>query len=184
MLVSKAAHRYATAFLEIAKEQKAVESALKDMVFIKNILEDSKDLLMFLNSPIIKPLDKQEALDKIFGKHINKLTAGFIQLISEKERTPILAEIVMGFIAQYNKYAGIIEIEVRSALELSKTQVKRIKQALENSISKKVELKLKEQSDLKGGILVQINDTVIDGTVKHKLEQLEQNLLATSAELN
>lgn len=184
MLVSKAARRYATALLETSKEQKVVEETLKDILFIKSTVSDSKDLIVFLKSPVIKPSDKQAALQSIFGKNVGKLSNEFITLISEKERTSILPEIVLAFIDQYNEYAGIIEVEVRSALKLDNAQIKELQKVLEKSTSKKVEMNLKVQPDLKGGLLVKIQDTVIDGTVKHKLDQLEQIFLANSVELN
>ncbi|MEQ9310344.1 MAG: ATP synthase F1 subunit delta [Balneolaceae bacterium] len=184
MLVSKAARRYATALLETAKEQKVVEETLKDILFIKNTIDDSKELLVFLKSPVIKPSDKEAALKSIFGNKISKLSNGFVELISSKERASILVEIVTAFIEQYNEYAGIIKIEVRTAHALDKAQINELKKVLEKTTSKKVVMDLKEQPELKGGLLVKIHDTVIDGTVKHKLEQLEQMFLANSVELN
>lgn len=182
MLVSKAARRYATALLETSKEKKVVEATFKDILFIKNTIGDSKDLRNFLSSPIISPTDKEAALVSIFGKHITKLTKEFILLISEKERTSIFQEIVYAFIEQYNKYSGIIEVEVRTAKSLDSNQIKELQKVLEKSTSKKVDMNLMEQPDLRGGLLVKIQDTVYDGTVKHKLEQLEQVFLANSVE--
>lgn len=184
MLISKAAKRYATALLETAKEQKNVEETLKDILFIKNTIDDSKELAKFLKSPVINPSDKEAALQTIFGKEVNKLTNEFINLVSTKERTPILTEIVNAFIEQYNHFEGIIEIEVRTAKKLDDAQVKELQKVLEKTTSKRVEMNLKEQPDLRGGLLVKIHDTVIDGTIKHKLEQLEQTFLANSVELN
>lgn len=182
MLVSKAARRYATALLETSKEQKVVEETLKDILFIKSTIDSSKELLLFLRSPVIKPSDKEAALQTIFAKSVNKLTSEFILLVSTKERSSILAEIAQAFVNQYNEYAGIIEVEVRTANALDDTQISQLKKVLEKSTSKKVEMDVKEQTELKGGLLVKIQDTVIDGTVKHKLEQLEQMFLANSVE--
>ena len=76
--------------------------------------------------------------------------------------------------------AGIITIEVRTASALGSVQVKELTSMLEISTSKKVRLNLIEQAGLRGGISVKIEDTVIDATVKHKLEQLETRFLETS----
>lgn len=180
MLISKAARRYATALFDTAKEQKVVEETLKDILFIKSTIDTSKDLVLFLKSPVIKPSDKEAALTSVFDKHLSKLTKEFIVLVSSKERSSILSEIVTAFIAQHNEYAGIIEVEVRTAKPLEAKQVKELQKVLENSTSKKVEMNLTEDVDLRGGLLVKIQDTVVDGTVKHKLEQLEQTFLATA----
>ncbi|MEQ9266096.1 MAG: ATP synthase F1 subunit delta [Balneolaceae bacterium] len=184
MLISKAARRYAIALLETAKDQKTVEETLKDILFIKNTVESSKELVVFLKSPVVKPSDKLQALETIFKSSLGKLVYQFISLVAEKERSAILEEIVNAFISEYNIYAGIIEVEIRSASALGESQVSELKKVLEKSTSKKVNLDLKEQPDLKGGLMVKIDDTVIDGTIKHKLEQLEKTLLANSVDLN
>lgn len=184
MLVSKAARRYAIALLELSKEKKVVEKTLSDIQFIEKTIADSRDLELFLKSPIIKPTIKKETLGEIFKSHLNDLTMQFVTLIASKERSAILHQIASSFIHEYNKYAGIIEVEVRAAKELSAKQVKELQKVLEKTTSKKVNLASTTQAELKGGMLVKIEDTVIDGTIKHKLEQLEEKLLDSTIELN
>ena len=135
MLVSKAARRYAIAFLETSKEGKFVEEA-----------------------------------------------AQFVSLITEKGREDILYDIVSAFVIEYNKYAGIISVEVSTAQALDKEQLAKLTDSLEKATSKKVDLSQKVQADLIGGISVKIEDTVIDATVKYKLNQLETLFLESSME--
>ena len=184
MLVSKAARRYATALLEISKEKNVVEATLEDIVLIQNTIGDSRELQLFLKSPIIKPSVKKQTLITLFEKHIKDLSLQFVVLIAQKERAQILHEIATSFVQKYNEFAGIIEVEVRSATSLSDKQRNALQEVLEKTTSKKVTLQTVEQEELKGGLLVKIDDTVIDGTVKHKLEQLEESLLDNTVELN
>ena len=184
MLVSKAAKRYAIALLELSKEKKLVEPTLEDMLFVQSTIQDSKDLQLFLKSPIIKPSVKEEALIALFKDHVKDLSIQFITLVAQKERAEILNQITSSFIQAYNKFAGIIEVEVRSASSLSDKQKKALQEVLEKTTSKNVTLHAMVQEELKGGLLVKIDDTIIDGTVKHKIEQLEESLLNTTVELN
>lgn len=182
MLVSKAARRYATALLELAKEQDAVERTLQDVLLIKNTLEGSKDLVLFLKSPIIKPDKKVSALDAIFGGQLSEMVHKYISLIARKNRQNLLDEIMYAFVEKYNVYAGIISAEIFVARELSDKELEKVKASLEKFTNKKVNLSAKVQEDLKGGMAVKINDTVIDGTIKHKLEQLEDEFLSSATE--
>ncbi|MDR9415083.1 MAG: ATP synthase F1 subunit delta [Gracilimonas sp.] len=182
MLVSKAARRYATALLELAIEQKSVEQTLKDVSFIKNTLEGSRDLVLFLKSPVIKPDKKVAALNAIFGDHLSDLVHQYVSLIARKNRQNMLDEIVTAFIDKYNDHAGIISAEVYVARELSNKELKKVKSTLEKFTNKKVNITTKVQEDLKGGMAVKIEDTVIDATVKHKLEQLEDEFLSSASE--
>ncbi|HBX66949.1 MAG: F0F1 ATP synthase subunit delta [Balneola sp.] len=182
MLVSKAARRYATALLELAKEQDVVESTLEDILFVKTTLEDSRDLVLFLKSPIIKPDKKVSALEEIFKSEISELVHRFITLIARKNRQNVLDEIVTAFVEVYNEYAGIISAEVFVATKLDDKQIAAVTEKLEEVTGKKVNVTIKVQEDLKGGMAIKIADTVIDGTVKHQLEQLEDVFLNTTTE--
>ena len=182
MLVSKAARRYATALLELAKEQDVVERTFEDVQFIKNTFEDSRELQLFMKSPVIKPDKKVNALEALFEGEVSELVYRFITLIARKNRQNILGEITTAFINIYNQHAGIIEAEVFVAREMDDEQTSDVISRLEEVTGKKVNITVKVQEDLKGGMAIKIDDTVIDGTIKHKLEQLEDVFLNTAME--
>lgn len=182
MLVSKTARRYAKALLELAREKNAVDRTLEDVIFIKNTIEGSRDLMLFLRSPVIKPDKKVAALEAIFADHISELVHEFITLIARKNRQNLIDEIVSAFVDKYNEYAGIISSDVFVAKELDDKRIAEVKKKLEDVTGKKVNVKIIIQEDLKGGMAVKIADTVIDGTIKHKLEQLEDTFLSSTAE--
>lgn len=182
MLITKAARRYASALLQLAQERDEVETILEDIKFIKNTIDDSRDLVLFLRSPVIKYDDKIEVLGKLFDDRVTEVTRRFIKLLARKNRIHLLDQITGAFMEQYNSYAGIVEIDVYAARELSDSQREALHKALEKMTDKKVEMKISLDESLKGGIAVRIDDTVIDRTVKHKLEQLEESLLSTEVE--
>ncbi|NGP76798.1 ATP synthase F1 subunit delta [Balneolaceae bacterium YR4-1] len=182
MFITKAARRYATALLEIGKELDQVEEILDDIKLIDNTIEGSKELTMFISSPIIKYDDKKAALDEIFTSRVSEVTGKFLTLLARKGRANLLHQIAKAFVDKYNDYAGIIKIEVLSAKELNDDQVQSLQKALEKRTNKKVDMSLSQDASLKGGIAVRIDDTVIDGSVKHKLVELEQKLLSTAIE--
>lgn len=182
MSLSKAAQRYALALLENAKEQKSVQDTLKDILFIKDTVEGSKELRNFLKSPVVKPIEKQKALSSIFDGKVSKDVSQFLGLITQKGREDILEDIANAFVNVYNEEAGIITVEVRTAKPMGADQIKELTAMLEKTTSKTVSLDLIEQEELRGGISVKIEDTVIDATIKHKLEQLETKFLESSME--
>ncbi|HET6528876.1 MAG TPA: ATP synthase F1 subunit delta [Balneolaceae bacterium] len=182
MPITKAARRYANAFLEIAKERDEVESILDDIEFIHNTFEDSHELVIFLKSPIIKYDDKKAALSELFFDEIEEPTRLFIKLLVRKERVSLLNQIAEAFIELYKKYAGIITIDVFVARELDDDQQQALHAKLEKETQKTVEMNITIDESLRGGMAIRIDDTVIDGTVKHKLVELEESLLSTVVE--
>lgn len=184
MLVSKAARRYAAALLQNAIEKDTVQETLNDVRAIHSTISKSKELQLFLKSPVIKPKIKINALSALFESEVSKEVSQFLSVITDKGREDILQEITAAFIDAYNKHAGIITVQVKTAFPLGDKEKKDLIKMLEKSTSKKVLLDLYEQESLRGGISVKINDTVIDATIKHKLEQLEEKFLDSSMELN
>lgn len=170
---TKAARRYAHSLLDVCVEHKLTEKVVDDCRLISQTLKDSRELNLFLKSPIIKDDKKLSVLLEVFGKKIQNLTIEFIKIVVRKNRIQILDDIAQQFIEAYNAYAGIIQVHVDSASELSATQHKQIIKALESKTGKKVELSTAIKPELLGGITVKINDTVTDGSIKHKLETLD-----------
>lgn len=175
----KTAQRYANALMQVAIERKEVDAILEDVRFIDNTLRDSRELVLFLKSPIIKRDKKQKVLIELFGSKVSELTRTFMDIMTRKNREDILPSVFEAFIKKYNEYAGIVDIGVESAEALSKAEVEKLQKALEKKTGKKVNLHLGENESLRGGLKIRIEDTVIDGTVKHKLEQLESLLYNT-----
>lgn len=179
---TKAARRYATALLEVAKERNELEEILSDITLIQNTLEGSSELGTFLKSPIIKFDDKTAVLKELFFDDLQDPTRLFLKLLARKDRINVLQNVTEAFIAKYKENAGIITVEVFVAEELNDEQRKSLHHTLEEKTQKKVDLSITLDESLKGGMAVRIDDTVIDGTVKHKLAKLEETLLATAVE--
>jgi F-type H+-transporting ATPase subunit delta len=154
MISSKAAKRYAKALLTLSQEQDSLEEVLKDIKTIHDTIKGSRDLQVMLKSPIVKPSDKTIILGEIFSKRIGTLAMQFLLLVAEKERSALLPLITEAFFSLYNEAVGIIEVTLKSAYSLEVVP------------------------SLLGGITIQMEDTVIDGSVLHKLNELEHTLLS------
>jgi len=173
MIVSKVAKRYASALFQQAVEDKVLEPVAEDMRAIGESIHGSRELLLFLKGQTISRIKKQEVLDVLFDKELNKLTRQFIKLIIEKRREDQLHGIADAFEILYKKDQGLIDVEVFVITRPEAEQSKNLKLALEQKTGNKVHLTYTVDTSLKGGMAVRIDDTVIDGTVKHKLQQLE-----------
>ena len=182
MRTTKAARRYATALLELARERNEVEDILEDMSFIHNTLEDSRELVNFLKSPVIKYDDKTAVLDQLFFDEVQEATRLFLTLLARKDRINLLDQVAVAFIEKYKEFAGIITVDVFVAEELSDEQQDSLHHSLEQKTQKKVDMDITVDESLKGGMAVRIDDTVIDSTVKHQLARLEESLMSTSVE--
>ena len=172
-MVLKAARRYANALLQIAIEQGSLERVMEDMNSIHNTIRDSRELRLFLRSPIIKPEEKEKVLRMIFEESCDSLTVQFLDLVVRKGRERQLDQIAEGFLKLYKLHMGIEDVELLTAMELPDSQLEELTATLERNTGKTVHLTVTEKPELKGGIAVRIGDTIIDGTIRHKVDQLE-----------
>jgi F-type H+-transporting ATPase subunit delta len=181
MLISKAAHRYAIALLEITREDGNTAKVLEDMQLIRSVILDNRELLLALKSPIIKYDVKQVILKQVFEGKVQPITSKFIDLIASKKREAILHQVANAYIEAYKKAEGIVDIEVMTAYELDKNQIDALKKKLETELKKTVEFSFSTDAELKGGLAVKIGDTIVDGSVKHQLDRLKESLMETTS---
>lgn len=173
MISSKIAHRYAKAFFEEAKSLGELDNAARDMQLIIRSVSESDELLRFLKSQIISRELKKKTLDTLFSKQLSEPGRHLIRLILEKRREDQLPGIASAFEQLYKKENGLTDVEVFVSSGLDESLTELIKQALQKKTGSKVSISLTEDPSLIGGMAVRIGDTVIDGTIKHKLQQLE-----------
>ncbi|MFU8860657.1 MAG: ATP synthase F1 subunit delta [Cyclonatronaceae bacterium] len=180
MASSKASRRYATALLKAAVDEKSADTVIADIKMMKATFDASRELSLILGSPVIKKEKKVSILGELFKSRIGKITWTLIALMAEKNRLALIPGVTSDYIRLHNQFAGIIEVQITSAFDLSDNQKKNLMAALEKNSGKKIVATYMKDTDLLGGIVVRIEDTVIDGSVKHKLEQLQQTLYRTA----
>lgn len=178
MISNVAAKRYAKGLLQLAIEQNQVEAQLKDMQFIRSTFEGSPQLQRVLVSPVIKDTKKKDIIDQLFTASVGTTTKRLIEIMSEKGRLNLLLGAAVNFEKLYNVYAGILEVTITSAYELDKNQIDGIVEQFSNVIGLKIRPTVRIDKQLLGGLTLKYNDTVIDGSVRNKLEQLTQSLQA------
>lgn len=170
------ARRYAKGLLEIGKQDNSLNSLLSDMQLIANTLEASSELKIVLNSPVVRDEKKKDILKAVFDGKITNTTEKLFELLGEKNRYGILHLISKEFIRVYNQHAGILEVSISTAYDLEKGQVDSIVKAMEKTTGKTIKASVSTNKSLIGGVAIKYNDTVIDGSVKNKLERLAETM--------
>jgi len=168
--------RYANSLMSISEEKDSLKEAIKDILFVKETLDVSRELRVFLSNPIISPKKKSDALKEIFESHVSKEVNSFLQFLITKGRENLLFEICKRFLSLSNEKLNRVDVEIISAVELSDIQKNEIKSKLETMINKIVVPSFDINSKIIGGFKAKFNDTVVDASIKHQLELLEKKL--------
>lgn len=167
-----AANRYAKGMLQLAIESGKLDRILADMQLIRTTIEATSEVQRVLNSPVVSDEKKKVIVSEIFGNHVSESTARLLDILSSKSRFGLLYSISKAFEALYNQHAGIMEITISTAFDLDQKQIDAIVASISKSTGKKIQYSVKTDKSLIGGVAIKYNDTVIDGSVKNKLEQL------------
>jgi F-type H+-transporting ATPase subunit delta len=173
------AKRYAKALFEIAEETKKLEKITNDVGFIDSLIRSSRELQLFLKSPIIKEDKKREVLKEIFSdSRVDPVTLKFIMLLVEKKREDILHDIVKVYQQIYDEKMGIVSAEVVTAVEVGERLKKKIEQKiLELTGAKKVKASYRVDPSIIGGIVIRVGDTVYDASIRRRIQLLREQLI-------
>ena len=167
---------YARALLDIVSAEGHLDEVEDELFRFARIVEGNDDLRMTLANPGL-PLDRRAAIvDELLENRALPTTKAIATFIVGAGRGHDLPAIVNRFVelaAQTREHAVA---EVRSAVALDDAQKQRIAEALSRATGKQVEVKVIVDESVLGGIVATIGDTVIDGTVRHRLEQLKETL--------
>lgn len=174
-MIGKAARRYAQAFLTVSLENDKLETVYSDMQTIQDVLTNSRDLAASLKSPVIRLDVKREIMSQVFTGSIDPLTVRFLDFVIEKRRSKLVEEIVTGFLEVYKLHIGQQVVQVVSAVDLEDEMRNRLVSILEDQMEGTVVVESRTDPSLLGGLSVQIGDTIIDGTVRHKLNKLAKS---------
>ena len=170
----RVASRYVKSLLALAVEQGVLEEVHKDMLSFAIICKESRSFSMMLKSPVIRHERKRDILEKIFTGKVNKLTLAIMDILTRKNREPLLLPIAKEFHNAYNEYKGISKAFITTTIPMDKalrTEIEKIVKKL--SDKKLVEIDEKVDKELIGGFILNIGDRQIDASIRGKLEKLK-----------
>ena len=172
---TKVAARYARALLDLAIEQKNVDSVLGDMQVFLATVNDSREFELLLSSPVVKA-DKKIEIFKLAFEPFEKSTHDFIAMITNNGREAMLGDIAEAFEAQVKEHRGIVPMTITSATQLDASTRDAIIAKVQSSVEGKLEVEEKVDESLIGGFVVRMGDQRIDASVASQLNNLKQRL--------
>ncbi|MFN3840825.1 MAG: ATP synthase F1 subunit delta [Cyclobacteriaceae bacterium] len=175
MADSRVAYRYVKSLLQLAVEQKALEEVNNDMMLFAQVCDRNRAFTLMLRNPVVKHDKKNEILRAVFRGRVHNLTLAIFDIITRKNREPLLPEIARQFHNAYNEYKGIVKASLTTAFPVDKalrmefeTIVKKI------STSNLVEMVEKVDQQMIGGFVLTVGDKQIDASISNQLKTLER----------
>ena len=169
------AQNYASALLSIASDENKVVEYQKEVKELMKIIKDNPDFLMLLDSRFLTVEERKQKVSEILIGFSSDVV-NFIKIIVDHNRVSYLEDILQAFNTLCNESRDIVEGLIYTAFPLEEKTLQKIKQKISQIENHDVDLIVRIDPSLIGGVKVVINSHVYDGSIKNKLEQMQVDL--------
>ena len=172
------AERYSLALYELASENNVLSQVEDHSSSILNLISSSKDFSNLIKDPTNNQDDLLKVINGISDNNkFESLLKNFLSFLMTKRRFFYVEHILKSFIETCSKKRGELKAELKSAKELSSDEISKITDELTKNFSSKIKLNYKYDESLIGGLVVQVGSTMVDTSIKNKLQQIENRMI-------
>ena len=175
---SETAERYARALFELSEETSETDKVEKSLNELLNIYIVNKEFENFIKNPT-QSFQNQLGVIKKISEIMNfpKILKNFLSILVVKRRIFFIKKIIESFLKLLAKKKGVISASLISSKKLSKDELSNITSEISKSVGSLIRFDYKVDSDLIGGLKIQLGSLMIDTSIKNKLKKYEQLML-------
>lgn len=167
-------NNYAEALFMLAREENLIDEFYNDLKFVEGIFKDNTEYLQFLATPSIPKSERTTALASAFEGKVNTHVLSFLQLMCEQSKAEQFFESASEFYRLREWASGTAVAVVKTAVELTDAQKSDLIKALEKRTGKKITLKCVTDGAVIGGVVVELDGELLDGSVKSNLKRARE----------
>ena len=172
------ADRYSLALYELASENNVLLQVEDQSSSILNLIYSNKDFSNLIKDPTNSQEDLLKVINGISDNNkFEGLLKSFLSFLVIKRRFFYVEQILKSFLETCSKKRGELKAELKSAKELTSEEIKKITDELTENFSSKIKLNYKHDESLIGGLIVQVGSTMVDTSIKNKLQQIENRMI-------
>ena len=171
--------RWAQALMDLVQEDENVskDTVLNNLREIASTIDSSEELTSVINNPAISTEEKQIVLCKLFQDKLIPVVYNFIYVLNLRKRVNLINEIADAFEKKLEEINNIAHVNITSAIELESKKKEEIKSKISSKLNKGVIVDWEVDSDIIAGLIFNIDETVVDNSIRHKLEDLSKNII-------
>lgn len=169
--------KYSQAMFDIASEQHKLEEFGNELKTVRDILQGNPELWKFLNHPLVPPQAKKETLKEIIADTVSPLVLRFLYVMIDRRREAAMICAIDGFIDLARKAQNVAVAKIRVVKPLSAEEEKKLLASLEEMTGQKIDPLYYTDPTIIGGVVVQIGDRLIDGSLLRQLRDMKHTLL-------
>jgi len=172
------ANSYSLALYELAEENNVLDEVENHSSSIIQLISSSDDFNSLIKNPTNKKDDQLNVILKISKNYkLNNLLTKFLSFLISKRRFFYVKNILKNFMETCSKKRGEVKAELTASKKLTENEIHKIKEDLTKNFSSKIKLNYKYDPNLIGGLIVQVGSTMVDTSIKNKLQQIENRMI-------
>jgi F-type H+-transporting ATPase subunit delta len=176
MIEGRLARRYATALFQLAREAGQEEAVGHEMADFRKTFAATELQSVLMNPAFAQDSRKRILIQVANSERLSVLTTHFLSLLLDRDRLGYLPEIVSGYQRLLNEAKGRVEAKAVTAIPLDAAQVNRLLETLKAISGKTVLLQQETDPALIGGLRVEFEGKVYDGSVSTQLAGMRQRM--------
>lgn len=182
MAAGQVAQRYAQAWLSAAQDKKALPAVSADCASLLKMTRESADFRAFLASPLVSTTDQAKVIKAVSDKaQFNPLTLSLLAILGDNRRLNALPAVLEAAKQMLDAAAGATTAQVTSAIALDDKKIADIRAQLAQKFGKDVIVDTRVDPAIIGGLVVRVGSTMIDDSVKTKLDRMARRLAGNAA---
>jgi F-type H+-transporting ATPase subunit delta len=166
---------YARSLFEVAKESDKLDLVREQIGEFADALNKTRELQVFFFSPYFSTPEKKEGLERMVTD-ADSVVINFLKLLIEKHRTPVIFRIRAVLDDLWERENRLLPVRITSAVELDEGTVRQLGDRIAEQTGRQVELSASVEPDLLGGIIVRVGNSVLDASVRNRLQQLRRQV--------
>jgi len=168
---------YAQALLDLANEAKNAEEIGQELRDLRQIIDTNDQFAQVLADPAISNEERGRLIHTVFDGRASHLILNFLGLVNEKGRLSILPAIAGAYDDLLDKQRGNIEVDVTVAHKLNDEQLESVRRTVSEALKRNAVVHQYLDESIIGGVLLRVQDQLIDGSVRAQLTAMRQKLL-------
>jgi F-type H+-transporting ATPase subunit delta len=166
---------YARALFEVANEQGKLDVVREQLGQFADALNDNGDLRVFFFSPYFSTEEKKDGLGRALDG-ADPVIVNFLETLLERHRMPVIFRIRDAYERLWDQENQLLPVEVTSAVDLDDATVTSIGERIGEQTGQRVELTSKVDPSILGGIVLRVGNSILDASIKHRLDQLRKHV--------
>jgi F-type H+-transporting ATPase subunit delta len=166
---------YARSLFEVAQEQDKLDLVREQLGEFADALEQTRELQVFFFSPYFSSAEKEDGLDRAVSG-ADPAIVNFLKLLIENHRMPVIFRVRREYERLWEEENKLLPVRVTSAVELDSGTVSQIGDKIAEQTGRKVELSSEVDPDILGGIVVRVGNSILDASIRNRLEQLRRQV--------